>query len=333
VSRIAPETWTQLERGRPSGDNLTARLAAPGITDRVQSAIDAEGRRHLLISLAADDEALRDDQSRGLSVVTRELSVQGQPPARWLDIQCQDAAGHGAFDLIGGEVVERIATELRAPAEIVRRVLGKWRRFWGQLPRALLSREQQIGLFAELWFLSVWLLPRHEAGNAVAAWRGPRGARHDFEWPTKSVEVKATTSNRGRIHRINGLDQLLPPENGELLFFSVRLRDEAGATNNLPLLVERCRTQLVGDADALGAFESTLAQAGYSPAHDEEYSRSSFRVIEDVLFSVHSDFPQLAPANFSSGVPAGIERIEYEINLNTFDHLMVARTPADAVQF
>src|SRR5207245_778158 len=101
--------------------------------------------------------------------------------------------------------------------ESVARVFARWRRFWGQLPQHLLSREQQLGLFAELWFLNVWLLPRVDAAEAVTRWRGPFGARHDFEWPTRSVEVKVTTSTRGPIHYIHGLDQLVPPDGGNLL--------------------------------------------------------------------------------------------------------------------
>jgi hypothetical protein len=49
---------------------------------------------------------------------------------------------------------------------------------------------------------------------------------------------------RGRIHRINGRDQLAPPELGELLFFSLRLHEEGGATNTLPSVIAACRAQI-----------------------------------------------------------------------------------------
>lgn len=331
MSRIAQDAWAQLEQTRPTGENLTARLAAPDVTDRLQCALDSDGRRHLLISLAADDEALHDEQSRGLSVLTRELSVQGDPPTRRLDIQCEDAAGHAAFDLIGGELAVQLAAATQSPSEIVRRVLARWRRFWGQLPRTLLSREQQIGLFAELWFLCLWLLPRVGAADAVSRWRGPFGARHDFEWLGRSVEVKGTTSTRGAIHRVNGIEQLGEPEQGNLLFFSLRLGDEAGATNTLPALIATCRAALAVDDEALSRFESALMRAGHSPAHDEEYAKLHMRVIAEELYSVHGSFPRITPLSFTSGVPAGVERVDYEINLAGFQHLRLARTPAEAI--
>lgn len=328
VSGIAPEIWTRLARERPQGEALRARRAIPDVTERLVAALDAESRRHLLILLEDNEGALEDRQSRGVIVWTRELTMPSHAPARYLNIVCLDAAGHEAFDLIGGEIAERLAAGQETAPQAVARVLAKWRRFWGQLPRQMLSREEQLGLFAELWFLSVWLIPRVEAAEAVSRWRGPVGARHDFEWPTRSVEVKATTSTRGRIHRIHGLDQLAPPDKGELLLFSLRLHEEGGATNTLPSVMATCRAALEVDADALGRFESLVVQAGWSPAYDDEYAKLRLRIVEEGLFRVERDFPRLIPASLPSGIPRGIECVEYEINLDVCGHLLVATCAA-----
>ena len=39
-------------------------------------------------------------------------------------------------------------------------------------------------------------------------------------------------------------------------------------------------------------------------------------------------FPRLTPTSFASGVPSGVERIEYEINLGGADALCVAKSPS-----
>lgn len=332
MSRLAPEVWVRLG-AVPQGGRLVARLAVPEATDRLTVALDGEGQRHLLIALRPDETAHDDRESRGVEVMTRELAIAGQPPTHFIDITCCDAAGYDAFDLIGGELAERLAAGADAPAQIVARVLAKWRRFWGQLPRQMLSREAQVGLFGELWFLSAWLLSRVGAAEAVTRWRGPFGARHDFEWPGGSVEVKASTATRGAIHRINNIEQLAPPEQGDLLFFSLRLREEAGATNTLPALVAACRWRIGSDDVALTRFENALAQAGYSPIHEEEYGRSRFRVASEALYVVRSDFPRLTPVQIVGGLPSGVEQVEYQINLAGFDHLRIARTPAEAPSF
>lgn len=324
MSFITHEVWERLEQSRPAGDNLTARHASPAGSPRLQCALDSEGRRHLLIALQENEDALRDTQSRGVHVDTRDLIIRGHPSARYLDIQCLDVAGHPVLDQIGDELIIALSVPEAMPADIVKRVLAKWRRFWGLLPRTMLSREEILGLFAELWFFLVWLLPSAGASETVQRWRSPMGSRHDYEWTGKSVEVKATTSTRGLIHRINGLDQLSPPEQGELYFFSLHLREEAGATNTLPSLITSILSRLNSDVDALSRFENVLAQTGYSPVHDEEYAKLHLRVVTEGLYSVKDDFPRLSARQFRAGVLSGIERVEYEINLNAFGHLVVS---------
>ena|SRR5437667_5674555 len=132
---------------------------------------------------------------------------------------------------------------------------------------------------------------------------------------------------RGRVHRINGLSQLAPPENGALMFFSLHLREEGGASNTLPGLVASCRSLLEADAEALSGFESALVQVGYSLAHEEEYAKMKLRILDEGLFRVQENFPRLTKASFASGIPPGIERVEYEINLAGFEHLCAAVKP------
>ncbi len=326
MNRIHPEVWDRLGNERPHGETLRARSVDSSASERVFAALDSEGRRHLLVTLRDIEEDVIDRNSRGVIAVTRELTVHDNVPARYLDVTCLDPSGHEVFDLIGGEIAERLANGAETAPEVVTRVLAKWRRFWGQSPRQILSREEQLGLFAELWFLGIWLLPRLGGAEAVKRWRGPSGARHDFEWPRNAVEVKATTSTRGRIHRIHGLDQLEAPENGDLLLFSLRLREEASATNTLQAVVGICRSALDLDPSALGHFEETLAKTGYSPAHLDEYAKLRLRVVEQCLFRVESDFPRITKSSFAVGVPSAIERVEYEINISGYGHLLVATT-------
>lgn len=331
MSAIDPGVWRQIESQRPTGDELIGRPAAPDATPRLLAAIDSRGRRHLLVSLMTEEKDFRDVSSRGLTIATRELTLRAGEAGRYIDIACEDASGHPMLDLIGGELGGRLAGGGSSPAESVARVLAKWRRFWGRLPQQLLSHEAQIGLFAELWFLAYWLIPAVGVSDAVRMWRGPHGTRHDFERPGLSVECKGTASARGRIHQINGLDQLEPPEGGRLLFFSLRVRDEAGAANTLPLLCGICRRLVSEDGDAEGLFDTALIAAGYLEVHEEEYSKTHWRVLDELLFDTGAGFPRITAHSFAGGIPPGIEELTYAINLGTFDDLIVARRAADAV--
>jgi hypothetical protein len=322
MTKIPSELWSFLEANLPTGENLIAKKAVPDLSSRVFCALDSENQRHILIHLESDDSVYNDRQSRGIQVVTRELNVHGQLPSQYLDLVCLDTAGYSGFDLIGSEIILEIVKGIRTPAEIIHYVLAKWRRFWGQIPQDLLSRNEVIGLIAEIRFLTERLIPDIGAEESVKRWRGPFGSRHDFEWQGCSVEVKATTSSRGRIFHINGLDQLDPPKNGKLFFFGVRVREEGGAEQTLPGIIDACRSLLVNDDLALDNFESALIQAGYSPHHNEEYEKLHFRIIEESLFAVANDFPRICVGNFVGEIPNGIERVEYEINLNGYNHLI-----------
>jgi hypothetical protein len=326
MNRIDSEIWSKLESSSPAGEQLAARRALQDVTDRLYCAIDSSKTRHLLIHLRPEEDELQDNQSSGLAVDSRDMVVQGKTAAKYVDIECRDVSGYSILDLIGGEIADGLADEKRQPAELVKRVLTKWRRFWGQLPQQLLSKDEQIGLFAELWFLSVWLLPKF-GSNILPTWRGPWGSRHDFEWSDKAVEVKATTSTRGRIHKIHGITQLEEPAAGPLFLFSSCLREETSAINSLPGMIEICRKQITDSDDALTRFESALVKVGYSPLFQDDYEKLKLQVVESALFHVKGDFPKITTTSFPLRMPPGIERIEYEINLNTFDHLIVSNNP------
>lgn len=323
MNQIKPEVWRFLEVSRPLGDAITSRPAIPELTVRLLAALDADGKRHLIIRLDPEDTTLVDSSSRGVTVVTRELYVVGQTPSQFIDLACWDVNGHGAFDLIGGELAQGLARTDQPPALLCSRVLGKWRRFWGQIPKQVLSLEQQVGLFGELWFLAFWLIPQCGNEQAVTRWRGPFGARHDFEWVGKSVETKASTMSSGRIHRVNGIDQLAPPTNGDLYLFSIRLQSDGGSTNTLNSLVERCRTLLAADPTVIDRWEAALVTAGYSIAHVDEYERLHWRVADEFLYHVTGDFPRLVREHLKNGLPQGVDRVSYDILLDGFSNFVV----------
>ena len=322
--------WEQLKSELPEKGKVAARLVVPEITKKFYAGFDAEGLRHFLIPLNKDDEELNDSYSRGLSIITRNLMVSGSDPNKYIDITCHDTRGHVIFDVIGIEIAEKLESE--SSHDAIRKVLSKWRHFWGRPPNDLLSYEELMGLFAELWFLYDWLFKKMDMTDAVNSWRGPFSSRHDFEWKGKSVEVKGTSSVQGRVHKIHGIDQLSPPEKGVLFLFSLRIREEQGSENTLPKLIALCQEKLKDNIGALSIFENTLAVAGYSPIHNDDYSKFRFRVVDEKLYAVKDNFPRLTINSFKDGSPQGVGTIEYLINLDGFDNLCLANSPDDTIE-
>ncbi|MGH8121564.1 MAG: PD-(D/E)XK motif protein, partial [Rudaea sp.] len=80
----------------------------------------------------------------------------------------------------------------------------------------------------------------------------------------------------------------------------------------------------------LGAFEHTLSRAGYSPLHEDEYDQLRLRVVTEGLYRVEQGFPRLTSDSFETSVPAGVESVEYEINLAGCEHLKIATSSAES---
>lgn len=323
------EVWEKLIGDEIPASGIVARPVRETLGRRLSAGVDSTGRRHLLVQLRVDENGLSDQKLRGIRVATRDLKLTDQAEAKYLDVLCHEPTGHAAFDIIAQELAGQLQDDKAPAAVVVDRTLSKWKRFWGALPRNTLTREEQIGLFGELWFLKNWLFPNKGEEVSLSAWRGPRGSRHDFELCGESIEVKSTISTRGAIHIIHGLDQLSLPEVGPLRFFSLMVREEGGATNSLPVLVRLIRESLNHDATLQVEFECHLAHAGYSDTCRDEYDRLKLRVVTENLYRVEESFPRLTKKSFIGEVPAGIETVQYMINLSGFNHLILARKPSE----
>jgi hypothetical protein len=326
---ISQDVWLRLAEGKVAGQMLWARRASPETTARLLAAIDADGARHYLIRVGSEEPRIEDSESRGFGVSTRDLSIPGSEAGTYIDLICRDATGYEIFNIIGGEIAEKVAAEGMDAVQPVKQLIAKWRRFWSQVPQHLLTLEEQVGLFAELWFLCQWLVPMIGTSEAMKRWRGPFGARHDFEWAGGSVEVKGTRSTRGDVHWIHGLDQLSAPEVGPLYFFSLGVREEAGAVHSLFSVVEACHGLVSSDDESWARFESGLAQSGYVAAHAEEYATPKWRIATERLFLVTGDFPRLTQVQLVGGVPRGLEHVDYQISLSGFERLQVAQKSDD----
>jgi hypothetical protein len=324
MTAVTSDSWRRLPGRTQRYGELEARPIdlVPGPL----LAVDHEGARHVLLPIPDDSHGWTDDRSRGIRAVTRQLSVQGQPERPFIDVLSSDPHSKDVFNLVADAMVEQLH-QGATPAEAVAGTLARWRRFWGAAPDTALSAEELRGLFAEIWFLTFWLLP--QGPGEIRHWLGPTGARHDFQWPATAVEAKATISARGQIHRVSGIDQLDPPSGGDLFLFSLRLREELSAANSIVVLIERLLAELSADDDLLDLVETRLAQAGYSEVHADRYRETHYRIVNERLYHVRDNFPRLTASSFVGGIPGGVERIEYDINLDTCPDLLMATSPRE----
>lgn len=323
--------WDLLEAQPPSGGRLTVRRALAGRHPDVLIALDAARRRHVLVELPDGEIGeLAERTSRGIAVQTVELRPGGETAKRFVEVVCLDAQGHAALDTIAVELIQALeAGASIGRVRLVQNVLAKWRRFWSGLAQGLLSKEEQLGLFGELWFLNRWLAPALGVSAAVTMWRGPAGARNDFEAPGLAIEVK-TTGRVDGAHVIHGLDQLLEPPGGKLMLFSLLVRDEASGTESLPAQVAEARGLIAEDYMLQSQFDALIHAAGYDDRLAAEYAKLVLRIRDTGLYSVAEGFPRLVPASMAGGVPVGVDAVEYELRLDAAGEWLLAATPSAA---
>ncbi len=320
MSATVDFVWANLDR---PNKGLSAQLH-PESHD-VWLALDERGRRHLLVR-ATDAEVGRVlISTHGLKAETVEISVEGGALDVWADIACVDSSLNQTFVAVATDLVADTAAA-DTPLEAVERTLRTWRWFWG-VDTSTLSEASALGLFGEMWFLDRWA----PFPDAVEAWHGPTGVRHDFSGPSVSVEVKATSSHGTGAprHGIATLDQLDDPDNGSLYLFSLQAIPEPSAGNTLASIIGRLRARLTDRPDLLDSLDRRLALAGWSPATADQL-RTAYRVAAERLYSVGDRFPRLTRASFVGGLQAGIDDVSYSVDLAVCAEWLVATTPDQA---
>lgn len=313
-------TWRALRT--PDNPHLLEGVDLAG--SQVWAAVDFEGRRHLLIQVPAVAEAPT-TKTRGLRVTVGRHRVQGIESAQYLDLVCLSTDATTTFTAVAADIGASAGPVAQPDrVAVVAEALSRWQWFWG-VEAGSLSEREALGLFAELWFLHRWA---GDATSAVQAWTASAGSRHDFQWPERSVEVKATSRRVGGavLHRIEHLDQLADPEQGNLFLFSLRVVKDQLAQNTLPSLVDHVAHNLHGNPSILDEFFRKLSQRGYSPAHRSRHE-VPYRMLGEYLYFIGPGFPRLTQDSFADGLPVGITDVSYVIDMATCDLWLRAKSP------
>lgn len=309
---------------------ISGRRAIGLPADRpVYLAVDSQRRRHLLVQIPDATDPVQQRETRSLEVTTACFQVASNAEALYVDLICTDTAQHPTFSAIAQDLIRSVRQTPGPLRDSILSALGRWRSFWAVKSTGM-TREDALGLFGELWFLRRWLGTVN--ATTMKRWQATASARHDFQWPTASVEVKtATTQSAGPpVHRIASLEQLADPERGELYLFSLQVCDDALAANTLHSLVSSLTADLQADFQTLSEFNDKLASRGYSPA-DQQAPARPLRILAERLYRVDAGFPRLTRATFQpTGLPAGIIGMDYQIDLAVCGQWLAATAPTDA---
>jgi len=312
--------WEQLPRPG-TNDELEAREIVE--SSGVWVARDNADHQHLLVLVDGQQE-VPIDETHGLSVSIRRHSIAGRGEAQYVDLVCLDPAMNATFGAVASEIATAVIDRpLSQRTNAVVTAVRSWRWFWGVDPGQM-SLTDAVGLFGELWFLHRWA--GMTAAN-VTAWEGSNGSRHDFQWPSTSVEVKTTSRSSGAVlHTVENLQQLDDPASGDLYLYSLRIAPDALAANSVRGLAESALAMLQEDPAVRAEVMAKLAARGYTPVGQGQ-GVTTYRVVDEALYRVGDGFPRVTSETFPTGLPHGVTGLSYQLDMTACGAWRTDATP------
>lgn len=290
-------------------------------------------RRRAAIAIRKGDEAmivlsierLSDEPTPTIPSATGNLVVREIPIAgggAWIEVGAPISYSGPFSALAAYGLNEAGSAEPNAPQGLMRAIDELCELFTRPAPPRLDS-QRLAALFAELRVLEA--LIDFGAEEPLARWTGPNADPHDFTGlPGGDIEVKSTLSPHRTTIMINGLEQLAPPSEGELIVMMMRLERTRGSEGERPRTIIDRITPRVDEVE----FLRKLADAGYDfSAIPEDESGTpgrepAFREVETRCYRVDDGFPSIVPANLVGGaLPEGVDRLRYVVDLDGLDDI------------
>jgi hypothetical protein len=305
---VVDHHWRALLAADVGGDTgfLTSALPVVSNAGPLLAAIDVDGGRHVLVPLAPRQTVREDHDGRAVHLRVRALQT-ADVYRRYADLVLVDDDLTEEFTTLCAEVMVAVESDPDRPLRALRRVLSRWRSLLAGSSQKL-TTHALVGLFGELIVLRRLL---DADGGAVAWWFGPTGAVHDFRHGLRALEVKTSLITEGTSVHIHGVDQLEPPENGELALAWLRVRRSADGRSVPDLLNE-----VKAVADEPDLVDARVRALGYDHVDRPHYDAVRLTLVEETNFRVDGEFPRVTRAMLRGAAndPA-VSELTYAIDL------------------
>ena len=186
-----------------------------------------------------------------------------------------------------------------------------WWNHWKLLIGNTISEKRPYAIIGEL-LMYEYLLKKGEAVN----WGGPKASSHDLITKDIDYEVKSTTSRYDKLIHVAGQFQLQTEKNMVLFFCRFEKNINGISINDM---VER----LVNDCGEFrDEINGKLSLQGYGlgvSSRNEKY-----QIHEVLQYDVDDDFPRITPDKLIGGIPKGITKVEYDVDLSVLDGKQVS---------
>ena len=213
-------------------------------------------------------------------------------------LECTESRLIDAFMVLVLDISRRlasVASDITWPTILA--LVEEWQTLLA--PRALLTPEQQLGLWGELWVISKAVNPN----RLVAAWRGPEGEAVDFFVDGVAVDVKV--SRRAHVHHVSQRQIDLPVGLHKAYLLSMWVGADPIRGISLAELVDATLAR-VSDPPAL---LRQIALLGYTPVDRDQYATRLIPLDTPRWFRTE-DVPRVRAAD------PGISQVRYVVTLD-----------------
>jgi hypothetical protein len=188
-----------------------------------------------------------------------------------------------------------------------------------------LSREKQLGLYGEMFFLKNVLMKKIGIQRAMSSWKGYDGERHDFEIPSISFEVKATETKAPFRIKISNEKQL---EIGKLKYLYLVVYNIVSSESNigdLPLIVNSIINSLKQHPILLTEFKKNIMRVGYDFSSENKYNRSyTILNLKNENYNITDKFPTILTSDINKlKSTKAILDVKYSINMDACSKFIV----------
>lgn len=196
--------------------------------------------------------------------------------------------------------------------------ISSWKRMFSNRTK-LLSEQETMGLFGELYFLSNYIFKKFGLEEGLKAWSGPLGLSKDFAKGLDWWEVKTSKATAVSVS-IHSHEQLLSQNPGYLVIIKVEPMSEAfqNGIANINDLFDSIRLKVKDYPELLEIFFDRIRKARYWP--DERYGQFRYQVVDISFYLVDSDFPRLPSPTFYG---TAVSKISYDLIINSLSKYKV----------
>lgn len=274
----------------------------------VRLGLDHEDQLIVLVPVEKGSRLPADARSSGLNVRMAHYTV-GNTNSQFIEIGCPSPALETAFAELADEIVTRIESGTSA-AKAVSGTIDDFRRLIIRPPHEQISESVLTGAIGELIVLDS-LVEKNIA--SVSCWTGPHDQRHDFRNGSQAIEVKTTTRWGNTQIQISSIDQLLAPNDGDLMLAHVQLEN----TPNGPIFLSSMCNKLIKNGANVEELYGALTSLGIHNPHEESLNKSCYSLKAIDWYIVDSRFPCITSRHLPSGeLPAGVSNLTYTVDLS-----------------